>query len=141
VQPAPAAKPPAAGGDEADSLYKRAIKEQQQGNHEVAIVLYKQFLRQYPKASTAGHAQYGIGESLYAQKQYEAAIVAFDEVIRKYPNDNRIPAALLKQGYAFAELKDVRNARFFLQQVQQKYPNSPEARQAEEKLRQLQRQG
>ena len=66
--------------------------------------------------------------------------MAFDEVIRKYPEDNKVPAALLKQGYAFAELKDVRNARF-LQQVQQKYPNSPEAQQATEKLKQLQRQG
>lgn len=141
--PPPAAAPvsPQPGGSEAENLYKRAVKEQQQGNHEVAIVLYKQYLRQNPKASTAGQAQYGIGESLYAQKQFEAAIVAFDEVIRKYPNDGRIPAALLKQGYAFAELKDVRNARFFLQQVQQKYPNAPEAKQAEEKLKQLQRQG
>jgi tol-pal system protein YbgF len=150
--PTPATKPPTApqptqtanvpaGGDEAERLYKRALQEQQQGNHEVAIVLFKQFLRQHPKASMAGTAQYGIGESLYAQKQFEAAIVAFDEVIRKYPNDSRIPAALLKQGYAFAELKDVRNARFFLQQVQQKYPDSPEARQATEKLKQLQRQG
>jgi len=150
--PAPATKPPTApqptqtanvpaGGDEAERLYKRAVQEQQQGNHEVAIVLFKQFLRQHPKASIAGTAQYGIGESLYSQKQFEAAIVAFDEVIRKYPNDSKIPAALLRQGFAFAELKDVRNARFFLQQVQQKYPDSPEARQATEKLKQLQRQG
>jgi tol-pal system protein YbgF len=127
--------------DEADRLYKRALQEYQQNNHEVAIVLFKQFLRQYPKAPLGGNAQYWIGDSLYAQKQFEAAIVAFDEVIRKYPEDNKVPAALLKQGYAFAELKDVRNARFFLQQVQQKYPNSPEAQQAGEKLKQLQRQG
>jgi tol-pal system protein YbgF len=127
--------------DEADRLYKRALQEYQQNNHEVAIVLFKQFLRQYPKAPLGGSAQYWIGDSLYAQKQFEAAIVAFDEVIRKYPEDNKVPAALLKQGYAFAELKDVRNARFFLQQVQQKYPNSPEAQQATEKLKQLQRQG
>jgi tol-pal system protein YbgF len=137
----PVTPPPPPASNDADGLYKRAVQEQRNGNHEVAIVLFKQYLRQYPKASSAGNAQYSIGESLYAQKQFEAAIVAFDEVIRKYPNDNRIPAALLKQGYAFAELKDVRNARFFLQQVQQKYPNSPEAKQAEEKLKQLQRQG
>jgi tol-pal system protein YbgF len=140
----PPSTPPAsttAGGDEADRLYKQALQEYQQNNHEVAIVRFKQFLRQYAEAPLAGNAQYWIGESLYAQKQYEAAIVAFDEVIRKYPKDNKVPAALLKQGFAFAELKDVRNARFFLQQVQQKYPNSPEAQQAAEKLKQLQRQG
>jgi tol-pal system protein YbgF len=114
--PSPAATPPSSSAptnDEADRLYKRALQEYQQNNHEVAIVLFKQFLRQYPKAPLGGNAQYWIGESLYGQKQFEAAIVAFDEVIRKYPEDNKVPAALLKQGYAFAELKDVRNARFF----------------------------
>jgi tol-pal system protein YbgF len=147
--PPPAATPPSSPSpsssapttDEADRLYKRALQEYQQNNHDAAITLFKQFLRQYPKAPAGGNAQYWIGESLYAQKQFEAAIVAFDEVIRKYPGDNKIPASLLKQGYAFAELKDVRNARFFLQQVQQKYPNTPEAQQATEKLKQLQRQG
>jgi tol-pal system protein YbgF len=128
-------------GETADRLHKRAMQEYQQGNYERAMVLFKQFLNQYPKAPQAGSSQYWIGESLYAQKQYEAAIVAFDEVIRKYPEDAKTPAALLKQGYAFAELKDLRNARFFLQQVQKKYPNTPEAKQAEERLKQLQRQG
>jgi tol-pal system protein YbgF len=125
----------------ADRLYKRALQEYQQGNYEVAVVLFKQFLRQHPQAPLAGHSQYWIGEALYAQKQFEAAIVAFDEVIRKYPQDTKAPAALLKQGYAFAELEDLRNARFFLQQVQKKYPKSPEAQQAAEKLKQLGRQG
>jgi tol-pal system protein YbgF len=140
TQPTP---PPgtASEGETADRLHKRAMQEYQQKNYERAMVLFKQFLNQYPKAPQAGSAQYWIGESLYAQKQYEAAIVAFDEVIRKYPEDAKTPAALLKQGYAFAELKDVRNARFFLQQVQKKYPNTPEAQQAEERLKQLQRQG
>lgn len=121
----------------ADSLYKRALQEYQQGNYEVATVLFKQYLREHPKESLAGHAQYWLGEALYAQKQFEAAIVAFDEVIRKYPDNSKVPASLLKQGFAFAELKDVRNARFFLDQVQKKFPNTPEAQQATEKLRQL----
>jgi TolA-binding protein len=50
-----------------------------------------------------------------------------------------VPAAILKQGFAFAELKDTRNARFFLQKVSQDFPQSPEAREAAEKLQQLQR--
>lgn len=121
----------------AKRAYERALQEYQRGNYEVAIVLFRQFLRQHPKATEASQAQYLIGESLYAQRQYEAAIVAFDEVIQKYPRDSHVPTALLKQGYAFAELKDLRNARFFLQQVMKKYPRSAEAKQAEDKLKQL----
>jgi tol-pal system protein YbgF len=135
--PPSALPPPGPLDDAGDRLYKRALQEYQDGNYEVAIVLFKQFLRQYPQAPLTGHAQYWIGESLYAQKQYEAAIVAFDEVVQKHPNDAKVPAAILKQGYAFSALNDARNARFFLQQVQKKYPDSPEARQATEKLQQL----
>lgn len=128
---------PTPTSDAEERLYKRALQEYQKSNYEVAIVLFKQFLREYPQASLTGHAQYWIGESLYAQKQYEAAIVAFDEVVQRYPGDTKVPAATLKQGFAFAALKDTRNARFFLQQVQKKYPGSSEAQQATDRLEQL----
>jgi tol-pal system protein YbgF len=134
--PPPATEEPA-GTEPGARLYQRALQEYRRGNHEAAIIAFKEYLRQYPKSPLAGNAQYWIGESLYDQRQFEAAIVAFDEVVRKYPADEKVPAALLKQGYAFAELDDKRNARFFLQQVQRRYPQSPEAQQAAERLRQL----
>jgi len=121
----------------ADQFYRRALKDYQERNYEAAVVNFKMFLRQAPKSSQAGNAQYLIGESLYAQRQYEAAIVAFDEVVQRYGQDPKVAAAMLKQGYAFAQLKDLRNARFFLQQVQKKYPNSSEAQQAAAALRQI----
>ncbi len=96
-------------------------------------------MRTYPQSPLAGSAQYWIGESYYAQRDFEAAIVAYDEAIQKYPRNKHVPTALLKQGYAFAELKDMRDARFFLQQVQKIFPQSPEALQAEEKLKQISR--
>ena len=144
----PPTQPPISGSSErslrpaepdanAVRLYERALQEYKAKNHEVAIVLFKQFLRQHPDAELSGHAQYWLGEALYAQEQYEAAIVAFDEVVQKYADNNKVPAAILKQGYAFAALQDERNARFFLQQVQQKYPHSPEAQQAAERLKTL----
>lgn len=137
VPPANTTARPPAESSVADQLYRRALKDYQDRNYEAAVVNFKQFLRQAPKSSQAGNAQYLIGESLYAQKQYEASIVAFDEVVQKYGNDPKAAAAMLKEGYAFAELKDARNARFFLQQVQKKFPNSPEAQQATEKLKQI----
>ena len=82
------AEPPAAPpeeGPEAIRLFQRARNDYQQGNYEVAIILFKQYLRQYPQSAQGGGAQYWIGESLYAQKEYNAAIVAFDEVIQQYP--------------------------------------------------------
>ena len=141
-RPEPVAEPPAvpaADSPEAMRLFQRARDDYQQGNYEVAIILFKQYLRQHPQSSQAGDAQYWIGESLYAQKEYNAAIVAFDEVIQEYPENGMVSAATLKVGLSFANLDDKPNARFFLQQVQEKFPNSAEAQLATEKLKQLRR--
>jgi len=137
VPPASATPHPAAESNVADQLYQRGLKEYREGNYDSAVVNLRQFLKQSPKSSQAGNAQYLIGEALYAQKQYDPAIVAFDDVVQKYPKDAKVAAAMLKEGYAFAELKDVRNARYFLQQVLKKFPDSPEAQKASEKLKQL----
>ena len=140
--PEPVAQPPAvpaADSPEAIRLFQRARDDYQQGNYEVAIILFKQYLRQHPQFSQAGDAQYWIGESLYAQREYNAAIVAFDEVIQEYPENGMVSAATLKVGLSFANLDDKPNARFFLQQVQEKFPNSAEAQLATEKLKQLRR--
>lgn len=139
ARPNPSSRPTLqAGVDESvDKLYEKAREEYQNRNYEVAIVLFKQLVRQFPQSNKAGSAQYWLGESLYAQKQYEAAIVAFDEVVQKYTRNVKVPAAILKQGYAFEKLNDQRNARFFLQQVQRKYPDTQEADQAGKRLKTL----
>ena len=136
------AEPPAAPPEEdpeAIRLFQRARNDYQQGNYEVAIILFKQYLRQYPQSAQGGGAQYWIGESLYAQKEYNAAIVAFDEVIQQYPQNDRVAAATLKVGLSFANLDDKPNAEFFYRQVQENFPNSAEAQLATEKLKQLRR--
>lgn len=135
-------EPPAPAPEEdpeAIRLFQRAREDYQQGNYEVAIILFKQYLRQYPQSAKAGDAQYWVGESLYAQKEYNAAIVAFDEVIQQYPQNGMVAAATLKVGLSFANLDDKPNARFFLQQVQENFANSAEAQLATEKLKQLRR--
>ena len=130
---------PARDDPQAARLFQRARVSYQQGDYEVAIILFKQYLRQYPRAAQAGDAQYWIGESLYAQKEFNAAIVAFDEVIQEYPQSDRVASSTLKVGLSFANLGDQPNARFFLQQVQENFPNSSEAQLATEKLKQLRR--
>lgn len=141
-EPEPVVEPPALRPEEdpeATRLFQRAREDYQQGNYEVAIILFKQYLRQYPQSAQAGDAQYWVGESLYAQREYNAAIVAFDEVIQQYPQNEMVAAATLKVGLSFANLDDKPNARFFLQQVQENFANSAEAQLATEKLKQLRR--
>ena len=130
---------PARDDPQAARLFQRGRDSYQEGDYEVAIILFKQYLRQYPRAAQAGNAQYWIGESLYAQKEFNAAIVAFDELIQEYPQNDRVASSTLKVGLSFANLGDQPNARFFLQQVQENFPNSNEAQLATEKLKQMRR--
>ena len=144
MAPAPVAIPPPPpesrpARETAPPLYGQGMQAYQQKDYKAAIALFTSFLSQRPPASFAGHAQYLIGESLYALHQYEAAIVAFDDVVQQYPTHPKAPTALLQQAYAFAELQDRENAEFFLQQVQKKYPRSHEASQAAARLEQLKR--
>ena len=138
AEPAPVPEPPR-NDPQAARLFQRARDDYQQGNYEVAIILFKQYLRQHSRSPQAGDAQYWIGESLYAQKEFNAAIVAFDEVIQEYPRSAMVASSTLKVGLSFANLGDQPNARFFLQQVQENFPNSTEAQLATEKLKQLRR--
>lgn len=138
AEPAPVPEPPR-NDPQAARLFQRARDDYQQGNYEVAIILFKQYLRQHSRSPQAGDAQYWIGESLYAQKEFNAAIVAFDEVIQEYPQSEMVASSTLKVGLSFANLGDQPNARFFLQQVQENFPNSTEAQLATEKLKQLRR--
>ena len=137
-EPEPVIEPPR-DDPQAARLFQRARHDYQQGDYEVAIILFKQYLRQHPRSPQAGDAQYWIGESLYAQKEFNAAIVAFDEVIQEYPQNEMVASSTLKVGLSFANLGDQPNARFFLQQVQENFPNSSEAQLATEKLKQLRR--
>ena len=130
---------PSRNDPQAARLFQRARNDYQQGNYEVAIILFKQYLRRHPRSARAGDAQYWIGESLYAQKEFNAAIVAFDEVIQEYPKNDMVARSTLKVGLSFASLGDQPNARFFLQQVQENFPNSSEAQLATETLKQLRR--
>ena len=137
-EPEPVPEPPR-DDPQAARLLQRARDDYQQGNYEVAIILFKRYLRQYPRSAQAGDAQYWIGESLYAQKEFNAAIVAFDEVIQEHPRNDMVASSTLKVGLSFANLGDQPNARFFLQQVQENFPNTNEAQLATEKLKQLRR--
>jgi TolA-binding protein len=49
----------AAEDPEAERTYQRAQKEYQQGNYDVAMTLFRQFLRQYPKSALAGSDGWG----------------------------------------------------------------------------------
>ncbi|GIW40397.1 MAG: hypothetical protein KatS3mg076_0974 [Candidatus Binatia bacterium] len=120
-----------------DDTYREAFRLFRSGEYGRAIPLFREFLQKNEKSEFADDAQFWIGECYYALGDYNRAILEFNEVLLKYPGSDRVPASLLRQGLAFAELGDQVDARLILQKLVSDYPGTPEARQANFKLRTL----
>ena len=102
---------------------------------------FEAFIKEFPKDSLAGNAQFWIGESYYAEEDYAGAIVEYDALLKNYPNSGKAIGALLKQGYAFIEMGDKKAAKGILEQLREKYPKSKEAELAKRKLEDMNKKG
>lgn len=142
-----AKKAPPAATDKAvkpEATPDRALSESEQyakakqlfdsGDLEAAKTEFEQFLKRYPKSTSADAAQFWIAEVFYRQKWYEKAILEYQKVIEGYPKGNKLQAALLKQGFSFFNLGDKANGKLVLKELIKKYPNSNEAKIAKQKL-------
>ncbi len=86
-----ATEPPAPGrqGDAADSLYKRAREDLNQGNYGRAAGLFRALVDRYPRSTYAADALYWHAFALYrmgARPDLRNALAALDEQKRRYPN-------------------------------------------------------
>ncbi len=117
-----------------DKLYAMAYNDYLQGNYELAIQGFLDYLSKYGDTEYADNAQYYIGDSLFNQKRYNDAIEAFNKVVTNYPNGDKAPAAILKSGLAYMELSDTKSAIEMFKKVVKKYPKSAEAKIALQQL-------
>lgn len=120
-----------------NQLYETTLTTYKQGQHNQALVGFKNFIAKYPKSDLTDNAQFWIGECYMGLKQYEQAILAYQEVIKKYPKGNKVPNAMLRQAFAFYEIKDKVSSRLLLKKIIKKYPGSSEAKIASDKLKTL----
>jgi len=135
--PAEASETAAAENEAIRRDYESAWRTLEKRDYRNAIARFKDFVRKYPKSTLAGNAQYWIGESHYALREFEQAIIELDAVRTRYPQSEKVAPSLLRQAYAFADLGENRNARVLLQEVVDKYAQTPEATQAQQKLKTL----
>ncbi len=118
-------------------LYQSAYTDYTQGEYELAIQGFQQYLHDYGNTDLASNAQFYIGDSEYLQKDYKDAIQAYDKCIQSHPNGNKAAAAYLKKGYALLALRQRTAAERDLEALIRKYPDSHERDLARERLRSL----
>ena len=118
----------------ADQLYSLAYNDYIQGNYELAIQGFLDYLGNYKDSELADNAQYYIGDCYFNQGKYQDAVGAFAQVASLFPKGDKSPAALLKSGLAYLNLSDNNSAIEQFKNVILKYPDSPEANIAVQQL-------
>ena len=140
-QDAPNAAPPPAPSTAAvpdpETLYKSAYSDYTNGNYDLAIQGFQQYLENYGKTDLASNAQFYVGDSYYLQKKYAEAIKAYNLCITQYPGGNKMQAAQLKKGYALLAAGQTSAGVRELRSLVRRYPDSKEADLARQRLRRV----
>ncbi len=128
------------GGGEApgtaspDAMYNQAYSDLVQGNFDLAVNGFTNFIQTYPAHDKADDAQYGIGEAFYNSNKLPQAVAAFTRVINDYPNGDKLASAYFKRGKAELAMHERDNAIVDFRTVIDKYPDATEASLAKTEL-------
>ena len=115
-------------------LYDQATQDLTQGRYALALQNFRDFVARDPSSDLADNAQYGIGESFFAQSRFDSAAVEYAKVEGLTPQGDKIPAALYKLALSQDKLSRAADSKKTLESLVKRYPLSGEAQLARERL-------
>jgi tol-pal system protein YbgF len=124
----------AAPAGDPNQLYEQAAQDLTQGRYPLAQQEFRDFVRVFPGSELADNAQYGLGESFFAQSKFDSAAVEYARVEALFPQGDKVPAALYKLSLAQEKLGQAPAARRTLEDLVKRYPLSGEAQLARDRL-------
>jgi len=120
-----------------DVLYNNALRDFNAAKNDLAVQEFKDYIKYYPNTDLAGNAYYYLADIEYRQGNFQQAAKDYDQVLQNFPSGNKAAAAQLKKGFSLIELGQKDDGVNELRHVIQRYPRSPEATQAQDRLRKL----
>ena len=118
----------------ATQIYDQGSQDLAQGRYPLALQNFRDVVRGFPTAEVADNAQYGVGESFFAQSMFDSAAVEYALVDSLYPQGDKVPAALYKLALSREKLGRTSEAKQTLEALVRRYPQSGEAQLARERL-------
>ena len=112
----------------------RPTRTSREGNYDLAMQGFAEYLRAYPGTDFADNAQYWIGECQYGKKLYPEAIDAWNLLLKDFPSSDKLPDARVKKGMALERLGRRSQALVEYRFVVDRFPTSQAARIARERL-------
>ncbi len=119
------------------TVFNLANTDFARGRYPEALKGFQSYLKQFPKGEKVAEAKLKIGESHAKQSDWDAAVQAYDVVIREHPKHALVPSAVLKKGGALESAGRKSAARDAYAVLLKSYPHSPEAKTAQDRLRNL----
>ena len=116
----------------AQALYDSGLAAFNARKYEQSLNAFKDFSAVYPQHNLVANAWFWQGESCYQLKKYAEAALAYEKVISEFPNSSKAPDAYFKQGMCFVNLDKKAAAKERLNQLIKKYHKAPQARRAEQ---------
>ncbi|MEL7060698.1 MAG: tol-pal system protein YbgF, partial [Acidobacteriota bacterium] len=123
--------------DDPRTIYDRAYEDYGEGNLDLAILGFRQYLEMFPDTEQSDNAAYWLGESYYRKNRFQQAIEEFDRVLTGYPGSDRAASSLLKKGYAYLEMGQRAQGLVQLQRVVCEFEGTDEALLASTRLGEL----
>lgn len=120
-----------------ESMFNQAFNDFVQGNFDLAIQGFTQYINGFPGGDKAASALLNIGEAYTSQKKLPQAIATFTRIINEYSQSSVMPTALFKRAKAELNMQKKDDAIADFKNILDKYPNTPEAENAKTSLQQL----
>lgn len=132
--------PPATGLPTIDQnkMFDNAFTDLKSGNYDLAILQFEEFIRQFPDTPRTDDAQYWLAECHYGKRDYARAIIEFEKVEKNYKQSDKLGPSLFKLARSFEETGNKVKACAAFKRITKDFADSFEARQAGDKLKELQ---
>jgi len=106
--------------------YRRAYAAWRDGDTQICIDRFREFLQNHPSSAYADDAAYWIADCYFKQGDYKTAILRFDDVAARNPKGKKAADALYREGEALLQMGPRYNeaASKAFERVVKEYPDS-----------------
>lgn len=121
-----------------NKMFDNAFTDLKAGNYDLAILQFEEFIKQFPGTPRTDDAQYWLAECYYGKRDYARAIPEFEKVEKQYADSDKLGPSLFKLARSFEETGNKVKACGVFKRIAKDFPDSFEARQAGDKIKDLQ---
>ncbi len=116
--------------------YRQAYAAWSEGDAQLCIDRFREFLQNHPSSTYADDATYWIADCYFKQGDYKSSVLRFDDVVRRNPDGKKAADALFRQGEALLRMGPSYTAAASkaFERVLTEYPNSTRTDDAKKQL-------